>query len=369
MKRLLKNIIILLGILLLINYVVHTYYLPFSWGDKDLHTKLEYYKDHKEDYTALFVGGSLVYRHIDPQVTDSIAHLNGLEFHSFNVGADGINFLKQIRIVEDVIKDPSQNLEYIYVTLASTSRFRYNNLHTKRFTTWHRPIDMLRAIKVSLELELSLKNRLKTSWYYAISSVENSLNVGLLNDAFQYLNFPEEVYKPTCLGENKDGFFPYDLQELIEYEKDSWEYRLQESMILSHKTYEVQVGRRDSITAKIANEFKTYNKDKYSRTMLDSYLRLIKICDEKGIKLTVLMPPKTREDYHLLIPVYDRLPETHKINIANPAEYPIFYDPEYCYNFHHLNLKGALIFSETLGYEILKLEKIQREDAIFEYLN
>ena len=365
MKRLIVNIILLSAILFAINYIIHAHYLPFSWGDKELYTKLNYYQNHKDDYTALFVGGSLIYRHVDPQITDSIGHIHGLEFHSFNAGGDGISFLKQIRIVEDILKNPSPNLEFLYVTLASTSRFRYKNLHSKKFTTWHRPIDMWRAVKVSMEMDLPIKDRLKTSWYYIISAVENSLNIGLLNDALQYLNYPNETYDNTCLGENKNGFFPYDLQELIQYPKGSREFRLQEAMILSHKTYEAQIGRRDSITEKITREFQTYDKDKVIKTLLRNYIRLIKEAEKKGIKLTVIMPPKTREHYNLIIPIYDRLPATNKINLANPIEYPEFYDPKYCYNFHHLNLAGSKIFSRTLAHKILQLEGIEVETNEF----
>ena len=352
--RLVRNIILLAGILFLINYVVHVYYLPFSWGDKDLHAKLTFYEANKDDYNALFIGGSLVYRHINPEITDSIAHMNGFELHSFNAGGDGIAFLNQVRILEDILKDPSPNLEYAFVSLSSTTRFRYNNLHTKRFTTWQRPIDMVRAIKVSMAMPISLRVRLKTSWYYVISAIENSLNIGLMNDAIQYLTYPEKVYPTTSLGMANNGFFPYDLQEKLVYEEGTEDYNLQEAMILSHVVYEREIEKRDSITRKIAYEFKNYNPDKVIEPMLDLYNTMIKRCAEKGIKLTIILQPKTRESYNFLIPVYDKLPEANKINLGDPATYPEFYEPENCYNYHHLNLKGANIFSEILANQILE---------------
>ncbi|MEZ5001819.1 MAG: hypothetical protein R2730_02175 [Chitinophagales bacterium] len=362
MKRLVRNIILLASILLLINFVVHVYYLPFSWGDKDLHSKLTFYNAHKDDYNALFIGGSLVYRHVNPEITDSIAHLNGFEFHSFNAGGDGIAFLNQIRILEDILKDPSPNLEYAFVSLSSTTRFRYLNLHTKRFTTWQRPIDMIRAIRVSMAMPISLRVRLKTSWFYVISAVENSLNIGLMNDAIQYLTYPEKVYPSSSLGMANNGFFPYDLQEKLVYEEGTEEYNLQEAMILSHVVFEREVDKRDSITQKIAGEFRDYNPDKVNQPMLDIYNAMIERCAEKGIKLIIVLQPKTRESYNFLIPVFDQLPESNKINLGDPADYPMFYDPENCYNYHHLNLKGANIFSEILAEKILELEGVPIEE-------
>ncbi|MEZ5006773.1 MAG: hypothetical protein R2728_11490 [Chitinophagales bacterium] len=366
MKKLVRNIILLAGILFLINYVMHVYYLPFSWGDKDLHTKLTFYEANKDDYNALFIGGSLVYRHVNPEITDSIAHLNGFEFHSFNAGGDGIAFLNQVRILEDILSNPSPNLEYAFLSLSSTARFRYLNLHTKRFTTWQRPIDMVRAIRVSMAMPAPLKVRLKTSWFYVIAAAENSLNIGLMNDAIQYLTYPEQAYTSTSLGMANNGFFPYDLQEQLVYEKGTEEYNLQEAMILSHEVYEREIEKRDSITRKIANEFKNYDPDAVIEPMLNIYKKMIKRCEEKGIKLIIILQPKTRESYDYLIPVYDQLPATNKINLGDPAVYPEFYEPENCYNYHHLNLKGANIFSEILAYKILNLEgiPIQEENSI-----
>ena len=110
------------------------------------------------------------------------------------------------------------------------------------------------------------------------------------------------------------------------------------------------------------HEFENYNPNKVVQPMLDGYNKMIKKFNEKGIKLIIIMPPKTRESYKYLLPVYDKLPASNKINLANPKEFPSSYDPKYCYNFHHLNLAGANIFSENLAYELLKLEGIEVED-------
>lgn len=351
----------MLFILLGINFVVHQYFLPYSWGDRDLHTKLTFYDEHQDKYNAVFIGGSLVYRHVNSKMIDSIAQANDFDFRSFNAGGDGIAYLKQARIMDDLLKDPNPNVEYMFMTLSSTSRFRFLNLHTKRFLTWQRPIDTWRAIQVSMTMPMSLRIRLKTSWFYIIALIENTLNIGLLTDAIEYLNHPEENYSAISLGPNEDGFLPYDLQEKIQYEEGSWEEDLQMHMIKSHHTYKSKAGRRDSITAKIQHEFETYNPNKVIQPMVKGYERLIKKCADKGIKLIVIMPPKTRENYDAIIPVFDQLPEANKINLADPRLFPEYYNPDNCYNFHHLNWKGANIFSKDLIEHIMSMEGVKTD--------
>jgi len=358
MKKIVRNIILLGSLLFVVNQCIHAFLLPFTWGDKDLHAKMTYFEKHKDEYSALFVGGSLVYRHIDPSITDSMCQANGIDFRAFNTGVDGVAFLKQMRVIEEVIQNPSPELKYIFVSLSSTTRFKYLNLHTKRFTSWQRPQEMFRAIRLTWELKIPIKQKLKFSWYYFITMLENGFNVGMMTDAIQYLTHPETEYVTTTLGENHDGFFPYDEQEQLVFEKDSWEYRMQEMMLLSRKNYVEQVGRRDTMLLQNIYEFENFDENYVLKSMLARYNKMIKACNEKGIQLIVILPPRGREPYTHLIPTFNQLPESNKINLASPIEYPDFYLPENSYNFYHLNQKGATLYSKILTQRILELQGI-----------
>jgi hypothetical protein len=114
MKKTVLNIILLASLLFVINQIVHAYFLPFTWGDEDLHAKMVHYKANKDDYTAIFIGGSLEYRHVNPEITDSICQQFGVDFRAFNAGGDGVAYLHQIRVLEEVLKEPSPNLKYAF---------------------------------------------------------------------------------------------------------------------------------------------------------------------------------------------------------------------------------------------------------------
>jgi hypothetical protein len=359
MKKIIINIILLGALLFVINQVIHAYFLPFTWGDEDLHTKMVHYKANKDDYTAVVVGGSLEYRHINPEIIDSICQQNGIDFRLFNAGGDGVAYLHEVRVLEEILKDPSPNLKYAFISLSSTVRFKYLNLHTKRFASWQRPQDMVRAITLTWELRLPLKEKLKYTWYYFITMIENGFNIGFLTSAIESLNHPKTVYNSVSLGDKKNGFFPYDEEEKLVFEEGTSEQKMKEMMLLSHQYYNERKSQRDSMLQQNIEEFKNYDETYVLKSMVKRYNKLIQTCEDKGIKLIVLLPPRGREPYTQLIPTFNALPDNHKINIASPIEYPEFYLPENNYNFHHLNLKGANIYTEVLAKKFLQLQGIE----------
>ena len=52
--------------------------------------KLDWFRAHRGDYTALFLGTSRVRRHIIPSLFDRLAAEHGMEMRSFNLGVDSL---------------------------------------------------------------------------------------------------------------------------------------------------------------------------------------------------------------------------------------------------------------------------------------
>lgn len=103
MKKLVKNIVLLFAILLLCSFIVKLF-IPFYWGDSTQATKFEYYKQNSKNYNAVYLGGSLEYRHLDPEIIDSIAQKNGINLHSFNLGIDGHGIVQQMTDLDGLLK-------------------------------------------------------------------------------------------------------------------------------------------------------------------------------------------------------------------------------------------------------------------------
>ena len=358
MLRLLKNILILAVILFFVNSLIHKYFLPFGWGDNVLYVKYDHYEKNKDEYNAVFLGGSLVYRHIDPYLMDSLMHNNGVEMNSYNLGVDGNGFIKSNWEFDKIIEDPSPDLKYLFVSLSNSSLFLRLNLHTRKFVTWWRLKDVVYAIRLTWQLPMPAKRKAKFSYFYIMTLLENRLNFGHLTNAVQF-HVKKEGYDDSYLGLRKDGYYPYDHQAGKQLMSQAWEDSL---LKISRYVYLTDTIKREEMLQTNISQFRDFDPETAPlQIMLDTYMDMIRRCEEKGIKLVVLMPPRTREPYTFFIPIYNALPNENKINLANPLEYPEFYEVENSYNFHHLDVYGAELYTTALAEEFLKINGIEND--------
>lgn len=358
MVRLIKNILLLLLILFALNSLVHRYFLPFGWGDNVLYVKFDHYEKNKAGFNTVFLGGSLVYRHVDPHLLDSLAGANGLELSSYNLGVDGNGFIKTNMELDRILEDPSPDLEYIFTSLSNSSIFLRLNLHTRKFVTWWRFKDMVYAIRLTWKLPMTFKRKVKFSWFYVVTYLENRLNFGHLTDAVQF-HVKKIGYDDSYLGRRMDGFYPYDHQAGRQLMSQAWEDTLMKQSRQAYLTDSVK--RQNMLNANIRAFRETDPDGPALQMMVDTYLDMIRRCEEKGIKLIVLMPPRIRESYSVFIPIYNALPEANRINLASPLDYPEFYEVQNSYNFHHLDINGAKLYTTALAEEFLKLEGIEAD--------
>ncbi|MCO5232480.1 MAG: hypothetical protein LC105_08760 [Chitinophagales bacterium] len=358
MFKLIRNIIIIALISLAIAIVIGNIFSTFGWGDNTFYTKSKYFLDHPEDFNGVYVGGSLEYRHIDPFVIDAIAKDKGIDLRSFNLGNDGYNLPLQVWVTENLLKKNQGNIKYIFLSLSSDPLFYKGILHTKEWNYWQNIRSTIFSIRVLYQMNISNKLKTQFSRFYITSLVENMLKVEMMDDLIQFHVQP--IYADSIyLGHHKNGYFPYDDEEkYLSLRKD-----LPDEIVskmknneLSKLDYQKNQAKRDSLELLWSNQFATYVPGTPPIPLyLSTYLDLHKKCEEQGIKLIFIMPPKGRTDYQLLSAIYEHLPENSKINLADPRVFPEFFTLENGYNYHHMNSKGSEIYSKKLGMQISNL--------------
>ncbi|MCB9034311.1 MAG: hypothetical protein H6553_10770 [Chitinophagales bacterium] len=358
-SKLIKNILIIVTVIVLISVIISSL-LPFYWGDKTQHVKVDYYKQNSEQFNTLFFGGSLEYRHISPHIIDKIANDNHLDIKSFNFGIDGHNIIQELRDIQGILKIKNDSLKQIFISVSSEPYFFAFNRHTAKWISWQNFSSYINAMRVIPTLkEDSYKTRAKYSYYYTSSLIENKLNMGIMPDALENLIFNTSL-DTNYLGKYKDGFLSYDEEEnlLLEY---NWEVDLvkeSRNAFINDKTH------RDSLNQTVLASFNNYEPtDKPNKQMVKLLQNLIKQCSKKGIDVYFVLPPKARTSYSLLLPVFNALPKNRCISLADIRQYPEFYSFEYGYNFHHLNNKGAQLYSKILAQKIVQLFQ-QNQQAV-----
>lgn len=358
MKKLIINTLSILLIIFIITIGLGYIFSPFGWGDSTFYTKSKYFLDHPEKFNAVYVGGSLEYRHIDPYIIDNIVQKSGTDLRSFNLGNDGYNLPLQVWVTENLLDKNQGNLKYIFLSLSSDPLFYKGILHTKEWNYWQNPKSVLFSIRVMYQMDIPSKMKRQFSRFYVNSLVENMLKLEMMDDLLQFYVKPvlaDSIY----LGQRKNGYFPYDDEEkylsLRNDLPDEIVSKMQNNE-LSKIDYQENQLKRDSLELLWSNSFETYVSGTEPIPLyLKTYLNLYKKCADQGIQLIFIMPPKGRTDYQLLKAVYDKLPENSKIDLADPREYPKFFTVENGYNYHHMNNKGAEIYSRILGEKIAKI--------------
>jgi hypothetical protein len=358
MLKLIRNILLLVVLVALLITGIGIALSTFGWGDSTFYTKSHYYLSNKEKFNAIYVGGSLEYRHIDPFVIDSTVAEHGIRLKSFNLGNDGYNLPLQVWVVENMLKKAGDHLDYIFLSLSSDPLFYKGILHTKEWNYWQNPKSVLFSVRVLHEMPIPQKQKTQFSRFYVSSLAENLLKFGMMGELLQF-HFVKAAADSLYLGQRKNGYFPYDDEEAYLSLRNDLPDEIvskMENNEISKQDYRRNQAKRDSLTTLWTQAFETYAVGtKPLPLYLKTYQNLHKACAAKGIRLIFVMPPKGRTDYHLLMAIYENLPDDSKINLADPRDFPEFFSLENGYNYHHMNAKGSHLYSQIYGERLVEL--------------
>jgi hypothetical protein len=354
MIQLVRKILIILILILIANQLVKKILLPYAWADNVLTQKIKGYEENWEEYNALFVGASLTYRQIDPNIVDSIAHLHGIEVHSYNMAVDAQNFIKILDNWQYVQANKSENLEYVFIELSSSMEMYLPSLHTLKNFYWIQKNHVLQAAKIIKDYPVAATNKALFGYAYGVSWAENLLNFGIAPDVLAYY-FVKKKNEKYFNGKLQNGFYPY-----TEKPKNPLMGTATEERVIFEER-EILLSNPDTIMNAIREKSQEqYDKGggkKLVASQLKICLDLIETNRQKGIETIFILPPRARGNYNILLPIYHQLPLSNKIDLGNPAEFPEFYTVENSFNFFHFNEAGAQLYSHVLGEKIVELLK------------
>ncbi|MBK6273403.1 MAG: hypothetical protein IPF58_01340 [Saprospirales bacterium] len=253
LKKLLIKGGLLIGVLFLLSTILK-WMLPFYWGDTTQATKFEYYKKNATNYNAVFLGGSLEYRHLDPAIIDSIAGLNDIPLKSYNLGVDGHGMIQQLYDLNGLLKIKNPNLKKVFLSVSSDAYFFLLNVHTTKWNSWQNITSTFKALRLIYSMEKSPRKCLKYTYYYGMSLIENLFivsEVPAIIDYYVNKNKADNSY----LGKRKNGFYPYDHEAYTLMA----EYKWQDTMLIeSNRVYLKSKNKVDSITLEITKSFNNY---------------------------------------------------------------------------------------------------------------
>ena len=313
--------------------------------------KIEWFRAHRGDYTALFLGTSRVRRHIIPSLFDRLAAEKGMEMRSFNLGVDSLMAPEDGYVLDLALAAKPPKLRYVFIELSffranflgqapDTIRSAYWHDWERTRTVWDQLIDdNLRSIK-------PLKKRRQNRWSTWLAEIDGWASLVMehgrlfLQRATNFgrgaalwptvagLRAPGNPLGP--LGPGLDGFIPSTDDAVVrgaalaEYEQELSKLKSGESR--EHELDPVPEANLERVVARIRSH---------------------------GAEPIILIAPSqsgyTSRPRRDLAPVLD---------FSDPVRWPDLFDPRYRADAGHLNTAGAEIFTRALAERFLALPEV-----------
>jgi hypothetical protein len=281
--------------------------------------KLDRFRQSADHYTTVFVGASVVYRHIDPMLFDTELRRAAIPSRSFNLGAPAMTFGEAEYWVRKVLSWHPARLKYLIIDATLVQLEATENLLSARFIAWHD----LPATRLSIATTLASSHPLATRSKFVVGDVRallyNATAVGAVSQTWT----ETEDY---LVG--NEGFAPLGL-------------------LGSPQELERQARLRTHLNRYLrrVNELRTSEPDypDEDRRMLSL---IVDECRSHGVTPIVISAPvlwNSRIDVNA--PVFD---------FRDPDRYPELYDLAFRFDEEHLNAQGAQLYTSLVAKRFIE---------------
>ncbi|MGB0840580.1 MAG: hypothetical protein ACPGXL_10590 [Chitinophagales bacterium] len=332
--------------------------VPYCWNDSTLGAKQIALQNAGWDYNMYFLGTSRMYRGINPEVVKNTVKEKGKnqKLKAFNFGFPGAKMgaLRWwVKHISDKISNPNKQkyivLELVSVRNNNTAIADNGNIERNRY--WINFEGFWANVKMLMgfdEKSYSNSEKGKALKGYFRPFLKTIFNLGGADYATRYRFVTTNLNKT---GANRDGYLA------LEKEKDR----------------DGKVAKKHNGFLKRANEVakdkKNFNIDAnkslrnkklppLNEAYYEAIMNLIEYTKAQNIHLVVVTMPYTNNVlYEEVLPVFEKLPRNHKIDLANANKHPELYAPNLMYDVGHSSIKGAKVLSKEFAKEFAKLNK------------
>lgn len=313
MRRFIFQLLALLAIVLGLNGLLH-WTLPFDWGDPRLTAKIAGWRALDPEPTTLMIGSSWTYRHLVPEVFDEVLgpRLAGAG-GSFNFGIDGVHQPLAGRIYEHLVEERGARPERVLMELARFLSAVDPKLdHGREAKYWRSPeltASMLRFLADRPDKSSARKavQAVRLGLIQAEAWLHLSHGVGLLE------HWTGTAPPSPVLGPRGDGFYAVDRQAL-----DVAGQPLDNRFLRNPDAPAVLARLREECAETLAAP---------PGPVIDEGLRIVEgllaDAEARGIWLIFWVPPRLCSRYDLVRPIWERIPERHRIaELADAEQHP-----------------------------------------------
>lgn len=288
-----------------------------------------------EKCDLLLVGSSRVYRHFDSMLLQS--ELSN-KYSVFNLGVPGQWPPREHAFLKRVLSDASPS---ILIVELNTPHSLAGNIRSAAVLRSLSPRSSVNAIMTELETSASFSEKVKYITSYAAAMLYKYMGFGLMRIEFFQYSSKDQAIASRDVEASEAGFLSLDREVEI--------------------NPSLKMG--SGILPKNQQQRSKVNVDKYSLRISEGPSTLLATCNSfivraketNCILIFVLSPRMGRRDVDIVHPVFERLPDSNKIDMSDPRKYPEFYDTQYSFDDGHMNQQGAQLFTRAFAAELKEL--------------
>ncbi len=170
-----------------------------------MRSKIDWYRQHRDEIDTIFLGTSRVMRGIDIQEIDRVTAERGCPTHSFNFAVDGQSFLHALALLEEIKTNPPKHLRHLLFEPRNNGVIEESLRSTflQHFMSWKNFIPALRDAWANPN---NNKERWDHIWLLVEMYLYHKLGIGLADQVYQDAVFNINL---TKVADEDRGFIPF----------------------------------------------------------------------------------------------------------------------------------------------------------------
>jgi len=308
---------------------------PHQSSDPLLAAKQRYFQDHKDQFDAIFIGSSRIYRGFDPAIFNKRLGQNG-EVKTFNFGIGGLRPHELNHLLHSLLATRPERLRFVFIELMDWSPSLALGLETHpRTVDWHTPLATWQACQTEC-----LSNH---SWWTRLHICQQHLALAacwLVNHGNGPRWWQQRTDQPALTSltnsqlDQGQGYFPLDAETSVQVQ--------QRRARFLRDYYEIFL---EQITKIDATNRQTGDLSHFN-------LRAQKAQEQwllsKGLQ-PIYVIPNVRWGTPDLNWLQSRNILQHVLTMNHTDQYPALYQSDHYFDRGHLNQSGAMAFSRTFA--------------------
>lgn len=319
-------------------------HLPLLWGV--YYEKQAYYEANKNNINTVFLGSSLTFRQVNNHLFDSLNTASGNYTRSLNLGFDGCQPAESYEVFNYLLTNKSDSLKTLIVELTPPRIFKLHQLHVLRNKSFDGFKQFSYSAPLMLRTNYPLNERLQFVAYNFVNVLEAELNFSMLEKAYKFKAYQKSYKVPAAI----EDFTPSEKHEQGENEKDPHQ------MFCTTQTSEFN-SNTEEVKKLFANPA-LLQQATINTTYIQHVQSMLKTASDKHVKLIYVLPARLNvTDYKDLLPVYETIPATNRISMADPYKNPQYYSLDCSYDMLHINQTCIPGYTQQLQQAYLLLIK------------